>query len=240
VDDRAGVRNLSLTKIGAVCGVLTTASFFVGIVLVASSGVQVLIPETGKDGLDWIADVDSASGLFFAGAWLLIIGGVFALVAFIGFYEPLRDAGPAMILAPVLGAAGMVLVTISHLIPIALGYEFVPGYVDASAASKASLEVTFDTFAATSLALNYVGDILVWGVVTPLFAYAALKTRVVPRWIGWLGIFGVGLFAGLLGAFAPASSIIDGLTFIGFVAFFVFMASMGVALLRRSRGGAVA
>ena len=31
----------------------------------AASGVQVLIPETGKDGLDWIADVDDASGAFF-------------------------------------------------------------------------------------------------------------------------------------------------------------------------------
>jgi hypothetical protein len=222
-----------LTRIGALCGVLTTASFVVGIALTAGSGVQVLIPETGKNGLDWIADVDSASGLFFAGAWFVIIGGIFALVAFLGFYDALRDAGPAMILAPVLGAVGMALVTISHLIPIALGYEFVPGYVDASAASKASLEVTFNTVAATALALNYVGDILVWGVVTPLFAYAVLKTRVVPRWIGWLGIFGVGLFAGWLGAFGPASSVIDGLTFIGFVAFFVFMASMGVALLRR-------
>jgi hypothetical protein len=87
------VRNLSLTTIGGICGVLTTASFVVGIAMMGGSGVQVLIPETGNNGLDWIADVDSANGIFFVGAWFIILGGVFALVAFVGFYEPLREAG---------------------------------------------------------------------------------------------------------------------------------------------------
>jgi len=234
------VRNLSLTTIGGICGVLTTASFVVGIAMMGGSGVQVLIPETGNNGLDWIADVDSANGIFFVGAWFIILGGVFALVAFVGFYEPLREAGAVMILAPVLGAVGMVLVTISHLIPIAMAYELVPDYVGASGATKASIASTFDAFAITSLVLNYAGDFLVWGVVTPLYGYSVLKTGAVPRWIGWLGIIGVGVFAGLLNALSPASGVAEGLSFIGFVSFFVFMASLGVALLRRSRTATVA
>ena len=116
-DDRTIVKNVNLTTTGAVCAVLTTACFVVGIALMASSGVQVLIPQTGKDALEWIADVDGAGGLFFAGAWLAIIGGLFGLVALVGFYEALRHASPVMILAPVLGAVGLTLVTISHLIP---------------------------------------------------------------------------------------------------------------------------
>ena len=231
------MRSLSLTRIGAVCGVLTTLAFVVGIVLMVASGVQVLIPETGKNGLDWIGDVDSANGAFFVGAWFVILGGVFALVALVGFYDALREAGPAVVLGPILGAAGMVLVTISHLIPIALAYEFVPGYVDADAAQKASLAVNFDTYAVLSLVLNYAGDVLVWAVVVPLFAYAALVTRAVPRWIGWLGLVGVGVFAGVLGILSPVGGVVEGLTFIGFLSFFVFMASMGVALLRRERTG---
>jgi hypothetical protein len=48
----------------------------------------------------------------------------------------------------------------------------------------------------------------------------------------WLGLF-VGVFAGWLGLLSPASSVISGITTIGFLAFFVFMLSMGITLLRR-------
>jgi hypothetical protein len=228
------MRNLSLTTIGAVCGILTTAFFVLGIVLVVSSGVQVLIPETGKESLEWIADVDDASGLFFAGAWLVVVGGLVGLVALIGFYDALRNAGPVMILGPILGAIGLTLVTISHVIPIAMAYELVPGYISADPATQASLEVTTNTLASLCLATNYVGNALGWGIVVPLYGYAILKTRAVPRWIGWLA-FVVAIFAGWLGLLGPAVSFIEGLSVIGFLGFFVFMASMGIALLRRSR-----
>ena len=68
--------------------------------------------------------------------------------------------------------------------------------------------------------------------LVPLLAFAILKTRAGPRWIGWLGVF-TGVFAGWLGLLSPASSFIDNVTFVGFIGFFVFMASLGVALLRR-------
>jgi hypothetical protein len=41
------------------------------------------------------------------------------------------------------------------------------------------------------------------------------------------------VFAGWLYLLSPVSSIVDGLSVIGFLAFFIFMASLGVALLRR-------
>jgi len=231
----AAVERWSLTRVGAWCAVLTTAAFVVGIVLMASSGVQVLIPETGKNGLDWIADVDDASGAFFAGGWLVVIGGVLGLFALIGFWNALRDAHPLLILAPVLAVVGMVLVTISHTIPLALAYEFVPGYVAADATARESLRVSFDTWAITCLLFNYVGDALVWGIVVPAYAWASLKTKAVPRWIGWLGLAS-GAIAGWLGLLSPASSAIEGITFIGFVGFFVWLAAMGVVLLRRGAG----
>jgi len=232
-DDGATMQDLKLTTVGAYCGVLTFVSFLVGIVFMATSGVQVLIPETGgHKTLDWIADVNDASSLFFAGAWLVILGGIFAFVAILGFYEALRDAGPVMILAPVLAVVGMTLVTISHLVPIAMAYELVPRYTDASGAAQTSIGATADTFASFAHVVNYAGDALVWAVVVPLLAFAILKTRAVPRWIGWLGVF-TGVFAGWLGLLSPVSSFIDNVTFVGFVGFFVFMASLGVALLRR-------
>lgn len=228
------MKETRLATVGAVCAIVTVLGFVVGIVLSVSSGVQVLIPETGAEGLEWIADVDEAGDPFFAGAWIMIFAGLLGLIALIGFYDALREAGPVMILAPIAGAVGLTLVTISHVLPVALAYEFVPRYMEADEATRASLAVTFDTFASLSLLTNYVGNALGWGLAVPLYAFAILKTSVVPRWIGWLGLV-VAVFAGWLGLLAPASSVIEGLTTIGFVAFFTFMASMGIALLRRGR-----
>jgi Domain of unknown function (DUF4386) len=228
---------LSLTTIGAACAIGTVIAFVIGIALMAASGVQVLIPPTGKDGLDWIGDVDEAGGAFFVGAWLTILGGLLGIPALIGFYHALRSVGSWFLLGPILSAVGLTLVTISHLIPIAMAYELVPGYTAAEGAAKASLATTADTLAVFALVVNYAGDLVLWGVVVPMYAVAVLKTRLLPKWIGWLGI-GVGIFAGLGDALSPASSVIDGITFIGFVAFFVWTAAMGVALFRRDRRAA--
>ena len=225
--------NLSLARAGAICAVLTVAGFVVGIALMASSGVQVLIPETGRDGLDWIADVDDAGNLFVAGASITVFAGLFGLVAFLGFYDALRHAGPLMIVAPVAGAAGMVLVTISHATPIALALHLAPAYLDARGTEQATLAVTVDTFAEFCLLMNYFGDILIWGVTTPLFAFAVLKTGAAPRWIGWVGLV-ASVFAGWLYLLSPVSSVIEGISTVGFLAFFLFVASLGVSILRGS------
>ena len=216
---------MTLARIGAWCAIGTVVAFVAGIVLMAASGVQVLIPETGKDGLDWIADVDDASGAFFVGAWLVIAGGVLGLVGLIAFYDYLRRAGDWLVLAPILGAFGLTLVTISHLLPIAIAYELVPDF-------RAAVDAhTFDTLASLALVLNYTGDVVLWGVVVPMHALAILKTNLIRRWIGWLAV-GVWVFAGIGDALSPLSGTIEGLTFIGFVGFFVWMAAMGVSVLR--------
>lgn len=227
------MRNLSLATIGAASALATVACFLVGIPFAVGSGVELLIPETDAT-LDWIADVDSAGGLFYVGAWLVVAGGFFGVVALVGFYDALRDAGPVIVLGPILGAVGLTLVTISHVVPIAMAAELVPAYVAADAATKASLAPTFELLSSLSLGLNTAGNMLGWGVVVPLYGFAILRTRVVPRWIGWLGIF-VGVFAGWLGLLSLAWSPIEAVTFLGFIGFFLFMASLGVALLRPGR-----
>jgi hypothetical protein len=157
--------------------------------------------------------------------------GFLGIVALVGFYDALRDAGPVMVLAPILGAVGLTLVTVSHLIPIAMAYELVPAYMEADPARQAALAGTADTFAATALVTNSAGNFLGWGVAVPMYAVAILTTRALPRWIGWLGLV-VGLLGGWLGQLGWASEVISGISSLGFISFFVFMLSMGIALLR--------
>jgi hypothetical protein len=99
------------------------------------------------------------------------------LPALVGFYDILRVAGPVMILAPILGAVGLMLVTVSNLIPIAMGYELVPAYLAADLAGQATLAATADTFAAVALVTNAAGNFL----VVPLYAVAILTTWALPR-----------------------------------------------------------
>jgi hypothetical protein len=108
----------------------------------------------------------------------------------------------------------------------------VPAYIAADPAGQATLAATADTLAATALVTNAAGNFLGFGVVVPLYGVAILTTRVLPRWIGWLGLL-VGALAGWLGLLSPASSVIVDISSIGFIGFFVFMLSMGIALLRR-------
>jgi hypothetical protein len=62
------VRDLRLSTVGAVCALLTVAGFVAGIALMATSGVQLLIPETGSAGAEWVAEVNDAGDAFVAGA----------------------------------------------------------------------------------------------------------------------------------------------------------------------------
>jgi hypothetical protein len=216
---------LRLSTIGGVAALVTVAGFVVGIAMMATNGVQVLIPETGKDGAEWAADVQDAGNWFVVGAALVALAGFTGLIALVGFYDVLKGAGPVMILAPILGAVGLTLVTVSHAVPIAIAQELAPSYSIVRAD-------TFDTFASMCLWLNYFGNVLNWGVVTPLYAVAILKTGVLPRWIAYIGLV-CAFFAGWLGLLAPAWSVLEELTTIGFFAFFIFIAATGVAILRR-------
>ena len=89
-----------------------------------------------------------------------------------------------------------------------------------------------DVLAATSVVINSAGNALGWGVVVPLYAWAILKTRALPRWIGWQGLV-VAAFAGWLGLFAPLSSVVNSISSFGFPAFFLFLLCSGIATLRR-------
>jgi hypothetical protein len=82
------MKKLRLSTVAAVCALGTVVCFVLGGVAMGSSGVGDLIPETGRSGRDWIAAVDRAGELFFAGAWLVVLVGFLGIVALVGFTTP--------------------------------------------------------------------------------------------------------------------------------------------------------
>jgi hypothetical protein len=226
------VRQFQLATVGGWCAVLVFPVLLAGGALLSSSGAGDLLPGTGDAGRAWLGAV-VGDARFAGGAWLLVLMGVLTMVAFVGFYDHLRAAGELIVLAPILGLIGMTLVQVSHLIPIGMAYDLAPAYVGGGPDQRV-LGTLSDTMAAICLVTNASGDALVWGVAVPLYAWAILTTRALPRWVGWLGMV-VALLAGWLGLFAPASSLVAGISNVGFIAFFVFMLTMGIAILRRRR-----
>jgi hypothetical protein len=226
------VERVEVATVGAWSAISTVPVLIGGGALLSSSGAGDLIPQTGTVGQEWLLAVGSASAAFAAGGWLLILMGYLVLVAFVGLYFTLSEAGSIMVLAPVLGVSAMVLVTVSHLIPIGMAYDLAPAFAAAPATNREALGVVADVLAATSLVINAAGNALGWGVVVPLYAWAILKTRALPRWIGWLGLT-VAILAGWLGLFAPLSSVVNSVSSFGFPAFFLFLLCGGIATLRR-------
>ena len=68
------MRTLRLSTVAAVCALGTVICVVVGAVAMGSSGVEVLIPETGEPGRAWIAAVDAAGGWFFPTRVLTSLG----------------------------------------------------------------------------------------------------------------------------------------------------------------------
>ena len=228
----ARVKRLRITRLGGWCAVAVLPLFLAGAVLLAGSGAADVLPASGRARQEWLAAVASDER-FAAGAWLIVLMGFLVMVAFVGLYFVLRQAGEVLIVAPVLGVAGMTLVQVSQLIPIAMSYELAPAYL-ADGADRPTLAATADTFAALSQVTNAAGNALAWGVAVPLYAWAILSTRTLSRWIGWLGMV-VAIFGGWLGLLSPASSLAEDLSGIGFLTFFIFVFSTGIAVLRLDR-----
>ena len=93
------MRTLKLSTVAAVCALGTVICFVIGGVAMGSSGVGVLIPETGGPGRDWIAAVDAAKRVVLRWSLAGHPGGFLGIVALVGFYDTLRLAGPVMILS---------------------------------------------------------------------------------------------------------------------------------------------
>ena len=193
--------NISLVRVGGVCAILavvsgTMARIAFGNEWLESRGVDTLIP----------------------GHWFDTLGGLLFMVAALGFYRVLRQAGPLPLIAVVATLTGGIFLVFHGFINLGIAYELVPGT---------------DALSQTDRLAAGVGGVLIVGVGVLLFSFAILRTSVLPKWIGWLGLVNVATHVALVtilsGVFdssiRPPWLLASG-TFLGWVL------AMGVVLLR--------
>ncbi len=190
--------NISLVRVGGVCAILavvsgTMARIVFGNEWLKSRGVDTLI----------------------TGHWFDTLSGLLFMIAALGFYRALRQAGPLPLIAVVATLTGGIVLLFRGFILLGIAYELVPGITDA--------------LRQTGWLVAGVGAVFVFIIGVLLFSNAILMTSVVPKWTGWLGVIaalGFCLMAMLPRVFSMATP-----WFLGGV-YLVWLVAMGVALLR--------
>jgi len=190
--------NISLVRVGGVCAILaavsaTMARIVFGNEWLASRGVDTLI----------------------TGHWFDTLGGLLFMIAALGFYRALRQAGPLPLIAVVATLTGGIVLLFRGLILLGIAYELVPGITDA--------------LRQTGWLAASVGAALFFFIGPLLFSFAILRTSVVPKWTGWLGVIAVLGFC--LMALLPLVFSMATPWFLARI-FLVWLVAMGVVLLR--------
>ena len=190
--------NISLVRVGGVCAILavvsiTMARIVFGNAWLTSRGVDTLI----------------------AGHWFDSLGLLLFMVAALGIYRALRQAGSLPLIAVVASLTGGIVLLFRGFILLGIAYELVPGISDA--------------LRQTGWLVAGVGGVLVFIIGVLLFSFAILRTSVVPKWTGWLGVITVLGFCWM--ALAPLVFSMATPWFLTRV-FLVWLVAMGVVLLR--------
>ena len=200
--------NISLVRVGGVCAVLGVVSAMV-------------------------ARIFFGFGDIVTGHWFDVLALVLNMAAVLGFYQALRQAGPLLLIAVVAFLTGVIFVLAHEFIRLGIAYELAPGIADASTATRPALEVMANTLRQTSWIAAGVGYVLIFGIGVLLFSFAILRTSVVPKWIGWLGLIAVAvnvalvtLLSGVFDSSIRPPWLLASGTHLG------WMLAMGVVLLR--------
>ncbi len=163
-----------------------------------------------------VARIFFGFGDLVTGHWFDVLFLVLLMPAALGFYQALHEAGAVLRIAVAAFVAGIIFILFHEFIRLGISYELVP-----------------NTLGQTGWLAAGVGFVLIFGIGVLLFSFAILRTSVVPKWIGWLGLIDVAAHVALVtvlsGVFdnriRPPWLLATG-TFMGWVL------AMGVVLLR--------
>ncbi len=108
------------------------------------------------------------------GHWFDSLGLLLLIPAALGFHHALRQAGPMLLIAVVAFLTGVIVLLFREFILLGIAYELVPGITDA--------------LRQTGWLVMVVVYVLFFFIGVLLLSIAILRTSVMPKWIGWLGL----------------------------------------------------
>ena len=223
------MENVNLMKVSGVCAILTgTISVAAFIILIVATDFV-----DADGGAEFLTAAHNDNRAVAVALWLFVLGPMLALMGVLGLYQALRDQGSLVRVAAVFFLLGVPLALSRVFLELGVVYELAPRYIEtaANSATSASLVVVADTIRTVGILANLVGNVLLFGIGVLLFSVAIIRTSVVPRWIGWLGVLAA-VVGGWLPLLGPAFSVIEFIGLIGFFLSTAWMISMGVSLLR--------
>jgi len=221
------LERVTLRKVSGVCAILTVVVAIAGFALFASTDVF-----DTRDAVDALPAVDDDKVIIAISSWLFLLAPILLLGTVPGIFQALRRAGDLMWFAVLASVIGGLLIIPSSLIELAVIYEVATPYVEAGPDARAELLVLGDTLLTLSLLFRLIGDAIFTGIGGLLFSFAILQTGFTPKWVVWLGLMGaMGHWFALL---EQTSEVFELIGFVGEIAFFLWLISVGVVLLRRS------
>lgn len=221
------MERMSLLRVGGVCAVSYAIGGAVFLALmIATPGA--MDAEGATEVLPVLAEHPIIAATT---AWLLVLLPILLIVAGLSFFQALRQVGSMMWIAVAAFVGGAFLIIYRGFVWVAMSYELAPAFVAASEDTKDALAVVGDTLERFAFMADMVGGVLIVGIGVLLFSLAIPHTSVAPRWVARLGVF-VAVAGGWFTLLAPVAEVFELINFVGFVAFWVWMVAMGLAVWR--------
>ncbi len=127
-----------------------------------------------------MARIFFGSGDLLTGHWFDFLYLLLGMPAALGFYQALHEAGALVRIAVAAFVTGITFLLFHEFVRLGISYELVP-----------------NTLGQTGWLAAGIGGVLIFGVGMLLFSFVILRTSVVPKWIGWLGMIVVAVHVAL-------------------------------------------
>ena len=221
--------DISFLKACGVCAILAGIAAAAGFIIIFAA-TDIMDAEGAANILPAANDDKTAIA---AALWLFILAPFLALMGILGLNQALRDQGNLVRVAALFFVLGLPLGLFRAFLDLGTVYELAPAYAATAANSNtsASLIIVADTMDTIGVLADLVANVLILGIGILLFSVAIIRTSVIPKWIGWLGV-PAAILGGWLSLLGPAFSVIEDIAFVGFLIFLVWIICVGVSLLR--------